>query len=138
MCMFQEVPMLVPRNTTGMPVQFRYTHERFPTHAHTGTGQQESPNSHITVAKGAINNLAMTTGASINTSNTSENSIELQRTFERYLTLVHVLMYMNASPLIKVAFTTSATLIAILVSGGAGMQHMNSPEPALRLFGLSA
>jgi len=51
--------------------------------------------------QGGINNLALIVGTMIDTTNKTPESVELQRAFERYLTLLKILTYMNVSPLIK-------------------------------------
>jgi len=50
--------------------------------------------------QGAINNMALILGSVCDYENKSELSIKLQQDLERYLVLVHVLMYMNISPYI--------------------------------------
>jgi len=51
--------------------------------------------------QGAVNNMALILGSVCDYENTSELSIKLQGDLERYLMLVHVLMYMNISPYIS-------------------------------------
>lgn len=51
--------------------------------------------------QGKINNIALIIGSVCDYENKSELSIKLQGDLERYLVLVHILMYMNISPYVK-------------------------------------
>lgn len=51
--------------------------------------------------QGSVNNIALCVGSMVDVENKSPVSIELQRTFERYLCLIQILTYMNVSPLIQ-------------------------------------
>lgn len=51
--------------------------------------------------QGALNNIAMSIGAALCPNKRDPHHLVWRQTFERYLTLVHILMYMNVSPYIK-------------------------------------
>lgn len=51
--------------------------------------------------QGAFNNIAMGIGSALDPTNISEDQKQWRQTFERYLNLCHVILYMNVSPYVQ-------------------------------------